>query len=253
MPPRMLCNFQHNAYILSYIVGFCKSVRYIFDKKHKKFNIYRFGMLNVEIKRIFGRPFFLVPETFFGKNVTITHKRHKIRLPQVKVNNTGAPPSFKLTENGRKRTENPTLIKKLRVKKFGKIYLLSVMLFFPNSRNSRSPDPREKLFGFSDPAIKKFPNRQFSLFTKYGCCDIISETNKLLLSRSADGHLHRRHRRRAGRCGKTAFTAFRDRAKAKISVTARLNADHGMSNTKKTDRFGMGYDGKTVLRRSVFV
>lgn len=37
-------------------------------------------MLNVEIKRIFGRPFFLVPETFFGKNVTITHKRHKIRL-----------------------------------------------------------------------------------------------------------------------------------------------------------------------------
>ena len=62
-------------------------------------------MLNVEIKRIFGRLFFLVPETFFGKNVTITHKRHKIRLPQVKVNNTGAPPSFKLTENGRKRTE----------------------------------------------------------------------------------------------------------------------------------------------------
>lgn len=62
-------------------------------------------MLNVEIKRIFGRPFFLVPETFFGKNVTITHKRHKIRLLQVKVNNPGAPPSFKLTENGRKRTE----------------------------------------------------------------------------------------------------------------------------------------------------
>lgn len=178
MPPRMLCNFQHNAYILSYIVGFCKSVRYIFDKKHKKFNIYRFGMLNVEIKRIFGRPFFLVTETFFGKNVTITHKRHKIRLPQVKVNNTGTPPSFKLTENGRKRTESPPLIKKLRVKKFGKIYLLSVMLFFPNSRNCRSPDPREKLFGFSDPAIKKFPNRQFSLFTKYGCCDIIFETNK---------------------------------------------------------------------------
>lgn len=114
------------------------------------------------------------------------------------------------------------------------------MLFFPNSRNSRSPDPREKLFGFSDPAIKKFPNRQFSLFTKYGCCDIIFEMNKLLLSRSADGHRHRRRRRRAGRSGKTAFTAFRDRVKAKISVTARLNADHGMSNTKK--QTGSGWD-----------
>lgn len=148
---------------------------------------------------------------------------------------------------------NPTLTKKLLAKKFGKIYLLSVMLFFPNSRNSRSPDPREKLFGFSDPTIKKIPNRQFSLFTKNSCCDIIFEMNKLLLSRSADGHRHRRRRRRAGRSGKTAFTALRDRAKAKISVTARLNADHGMSNTKKTDRFGMGYDGKTVLRRSVFV
>lgn len=50
---RMLCNIKHNAYILSYIVGFCKTVRYIFDKNHKKFNTYYFGMKPLAITDIF--------------------------------------------------------------------------------------------------------------------------------------------------------------------------------------------------------
>ena len=144
---------------------------------------------------------------------------------------------------------NPTLTKKLLVKKFGKIYLLSVMLFFPNSRNSRSPDPREKLFGFSDPAIKKFPNRQFSLFTKNSCCDIIFEMNKLLLSRSADGHRHRR-RRSARKNG--VYGAPRPGESENIRYGA-FECGSRNEQYEKTDRFGMGYDGKTVLRRSVFV
>lgn len=99
-------------------------------------------MLNVEIKRIFGRPFFLVPETFFGKNVTITHKRHKIRLLQVKVNNTGAPPSFKLTENGRKRTEIRRLQKNFARKSSEKFTFFGYVIYpeqseLPFSRSER--------------------------------------------------------------------------------------------------------------------
>lgn len=102
-------------------------------------------MLNVEIKRIFGRPFFLVPETFFGKNVTITHKRHKIRLLQVKVNNTGAPPSFKLTENGRKRTENPTLIKTSREKVRKNLPFIGYVIFPEQSEQPFSRSERKTL------------------------------------------------------------------------------------------------------------